>query len=337
MQHSVFVGDKSIFSDWLKEEGWRDDKFDGFPVFKSKSSRCAVFGLGTRYTALIAVVVGMFINFVACGSQFYKSSLKDDTRTATSNDAAANDPTSPTFGLHSPGGWFKLPIHFQFSSELSASQKSGLVAAMHIWETAVGKPLFVLDGIQQGVTGDSFKDLYSSLQDDINGHYLDDNWAKTGKKNEVLATTIWNNERGDASKIQTADIRFNSDHYVIGDALAATIASEGDREVVDMTTLATHELGHFLGLTHDPPQPDLPVNDPYSIMNPSVYIGKGLANRRLSRGDLQRIQKIYGCAGDSCDIEKTLEKIDEMSRAETDAKDRAPTMQDTAALREKTP
>jgi len=69
--------------------------------------------------------------------------------------------------------------------------------------------------------------------------------------------------------------------------------------VVDMESLALHELGHLLGLGHIPA-----AVDPYSIMNPSLLIGEGLANRRVSRGDIERIQKIYGCVGKACNIDE---------------------------------
>jgi len=118
-----------------------------------------------------------------------------------------------------------------------------------------------------------------------------------------LATTIWDNDPNDPDKILTADIRFNSDFYNIGDSLSGKNPSE--KEMVDMQTLALHELGHLLGLAHI----DSSI-DPQSIMNPSVFIGEGLANRRLSKGDIERIQKIYGCIGESCAVEKILAALD---------------------------
>ena len=152
--------------------------------------------------------------------------------------------------------------------------------------------------------GDSFTDLYSSLTDDINGQYLDDDWNKTKKPTYVLATTIWNNGP-DYSLITKADIRFNNEHYIIGNSL--TNSASDTKEVVDMQSLALHELGHFLGLAHI----DTDV-DSLSIMNPSLFIGEGLTSRRLSRGDIERIQLVYGCEGKACDIEKLMAESEEM-------------------------
>lgn len=273
--------------------------------------------LTLRYFILIGGLAALFSGFVACGSQFYKVSLVEDSHSrpvsgsgasGAQNEEPTTDPGSAFYGLHSPEGWTgNLPIHFRVDYTITSEQKQGLVTAMHIWEQAVGRQLFTFDGIHTGVTGDTFKDLYSSLDDGINGHYFDDNWGKTGKPTVVLATTIWDNDSVDVKRITTADIHFNRQYYVIGDSL--TEKAVGQREVVDMETLALHELGHFLGLTHIPP-----TVDPQSIMTPSLFIGEGLSNRHLSRGDIERIQKIYGCQGDACDIDKTLDAIDALSR-----------------------
>ena len=86
--------------------------------------------------------------------------------------------------------------------------------------------------------------------------------------------------------------------------------SEADRQVVDMQSLAIHELGHLLGLAHVDEE-----IDPISVMNPSLFIGEGLTSRKLSRSDIVRIQTIYGCEGAACDIDALIE---EQEHAEAD-------------------
>ncbi len=258
-----------------------------------------------RYSLFILIVGGLFTNFVACGAQMYQVSLKDDTQ--LQKDDVSKDPSSAEYGLHSPHGWSTLPIQFKVDQSLTPEQKTGLVKAMATWEMAVGKKLFVFQGVHNGVSGDSFPDLYSSLGDNVNGHYLDGHWDKTGKETVVLATTIWENSREDQKKIATADIRFNSNYYLIGNAVTAV--SEDSREVVDMQTLAMHELGHLLGLTHI-----IASVDRNSVMSPTVFIGPGLTNRLLSKGDIERAQKIYGCEGSACDIDATLAAINSLQR-----------------------
>lgn len=257
----------------------------------------------TKYLLIAAAIVAAFTNFIACGAQFYKVSLEGDHDPKSGVEAAnSDDPSSPEFGLHAPSGWLNLPIRYKSDPNMAKAQLVALQAAMRTWETAVGKSLFQYEGVHTGVTGDYFPDLYSSLTDRINGHYYDGHWKKTGKANNILATTIWNNPGNAYQSIDAGDIRYNSEIYFISDALKDRPIDQ--REIVDMQSLATHEIGHLLGLAH--------IQETYdssSIMNPSILIGEGLASRSISVGDIKRIQKIYGCENTSCDAEQTARAI----------------------------
>lgn len=251
--------------------------------------------LTVKYLGLVTAFIAAFVYFVACGSQLYQVSLVGD-HDEKKISADATDPDSARYGLHAPEGWAKLPIPFVIDAQMSEEQQEGLKTAMALWETAVGKRLFEFKG-KDSKSGDSFRDLYGSLADNTNGNYLDQHWQKTGKAQVVLATTIWDINPANSKQIKTADIRFNDEFYIIGDSYRAKLKAVGDtREYADMVTLALHETGHFLGLTHI--EKDY---DRYSIMNPTIYIGEGLANRQLSCGDIARIQQIYGCAGAACE------------------------------------
>lgn len=257
-----------------------------------------------KYSAIMCSTAIVFLNFVACGAQMYQVSLEED-HDQTKVPSYAKNPSSQYYGLHAADGWQILPIPFKTGFTLNADQKMGLKECIDIWETAVGKKLFKYLG-PDNKDGDSFSDLYSSLTDTTNGHYLDQDWDKTGKSNMVLATTIWDTSSQNRDQILTADIRFNTQHYIIGDAFTIIPDSDENREVVDMTTLCLHELGHMLGLTHVDKK-----YDHLSIMNPTIYIGEGLANRNLSCGDVKRIQQVYGCAGEACDQKATCEKFEQ--------------------------
>lgn len=235
-------------------------------------------------------VTTAFVNFISCGAQNYKQSLSDDHQTQSESEAANSaDPDSPEFGLHAPSGWQNLPIAYSVEKNFTEEQLKGLQAAMATWETAVGKQLFAYKG-KSNDTGAAYPDLFSSLSDSLNNMYDDDNWKKNNKTDMVLATTIWGNRDNDYKVITTADIHYNTQLYFIANAL--TSRSKDTREIVDMQSLATHEIGHLLGLAHvDEKQDDS------SIMNPALYIGEGMATRALSVGDITRIQKIYSCSG----------------------------------------
>lgn len=277
---------------------------------------------GIRYAVLVGGVMTLFMNFIACGAQLYQVSLTEDHE-PQQIPTTATDPASPTYGLHAPNGWKSLPVHFKVGMSLTPEQQQGLIRAMGTWELAAGRKLFIFEGVHDGVTGDSFNDLYSSLEDGVNGHYLDEHWSKTGKPSIVLATTIWDNDPADARAIQAADIRFNSNFYNLGDSFKSRATDE--REVVDMQTLALHELGHLLGLAHINAQ-----IDSFSIMTASLYIGEGLANRRLSKGDIERLHRIYGCDGASCDVEATLARIELADRQSRSQQAQATTKATTA-------
>lgn len=255
--------------------------------------------IGSKYVILTGALLFLFVNFIACGSHFYKVNLREDIHDDLPESAL--DPSSALYGIHAANGWYEIPISFRIGEKFDHLQKDALLKAIGSWEKVVGKKLFHFEGVHKGVSGDSFKDLYSSLEDGINGHYIDSNWRKTHKPTVVLATTIWDNLGSGA--IGRADIRFNAENYIIGDSLA--LASQGNKEVVDMQSLAAHEIGHLLGLAH--------VNNninPYSIMNPTLFIGEGLTSRKLSRGDIVRIQTIYGCEDRACDIDALVEDIE---------------------------
>ena len=53
-------------------------------------------------------------------------------------------------------------------------------------------------------------------------------------------------------------------------------------------------------------------------MNPAIYIGAGLTNRRLSVDDIDRIQKIYGCESDSCDLDATFARLEDRALKDFD-------------------
>ncbi len=64
-----------------------------------------------------------------------------------------------------------------------------------------------------------------------------------------------------------------------------TNVHESDSNHPPLTMIFVHEIGHSLGLTHDP-------EDVYSIMFPSFFTGS--KKHKLSKRDINRIQGLYG-------------------------------------------
>ncbi len=252
------------------------------------------------YSTMMFSVASVMGGYVACGAPTYRVPVHGDggTTSATSsnrpeNVAASGDRTmnggAALVGVHSQAGWSRSgkPIEFYTSVDLSPAVVNQLQKAMESWEKALGKQLFDYKGIEPK-RGSDFSTLYQPLNDQINGHYFDLSWStSTGKSAAVLATTIWENSPSDAQSIVKADIRYNAENYVFGDALNEF--GQGKRTIVDLESLALHELGHLLGLSHVSAD-----DDRYSVMNPSLFIGEGMATRKLSRGDIERVRSIYG-------------------------------------------
>ena len=97
-----------------------------------------------KYLIGAGTLVFSFVNFVACGSQLYQVSVRDDLDTTRVRQANPqyNDPESTLYGIHAASGWRSLPISFQLGTDMDYNQKQELLAAMQKWEWATGKSLF---------------------------------------------------------------------------------------------------------------------------------------------------------------------------------------------------
>lgn len=228
----------------------------------------------------------IFFIVLFCGSQ-------------TNNVNSSSQKTENPLGIHSQDGWKNsLPIKYTISIEMTDTQHQYLKNAMQSWEKAVGKKLFEFEGTDPH-KGIDFSDLYEPLKMGLNGHFFDMTWAKsTGKPNSVLATTVWENDSNMPQAILHSSIRYNQEHYIFGDATKDQ--SQDKKTIVDMQSLCTHELGHFLGLSHVPS-----TSDSSSIMNPTLKIGEGNINRFISSGDVDRVRSIYG-VGDSTQSQEVI-------------------------------
>lgn len=185
------------------------------------------------------------------------------------------------YGIHAPGGWETQPIVLRFEERVSAPVREGVIKAASTWNNAIGFELLTFEGTAANFKGT----LYGRLDDEISTVGVESHWCRTNKPNLVLGTAIWNNSKSDPTKLTSADLVLNDQYYIIGNSLE--LKSDGNREVVDAESLALHELGHLLGLTHTPSYAG------GSVMSPNVFIGDGIVSRQLFELDVARVRFLY--------------------------------------------
>lgn len=182
--------------------------------------------------------------------------------------------------IHSTNGWKTLPIRYKFGKNFPPLLRIQIERAINTWETALERQVFQFTGSDER-SGDMFLGLYTPLDDDVMGFYTAHNWEETtGKQPDILASCIWENDPDDISLIIKADIRFNLEYYQYGDAL-------NEDNVIDMETVALHEIGHMLGLEHS----DAITQS--SIMYSLIETSSGKTFRSLSDYDKQHLKQIY--------------------------------------------
>lgn len=142
------------------------------------------------------------------------------------------------------------------------------------------------------------QDNVSSFIKKINDWFdLNKDGVVSSAENQTLAITAY--AYNDASlKLQKADFLFN---YKIFGSRFADISTNPGATKIDLESVITHEMGHFLGLQHI----DASV-DSSSIMNPSL--AANTVKRNLSIKDQCRVNENYGFLFD-CTLETIRDKF----------------------------
>jgi len=223
------------------------------------------------------------------------------------------DPTAPNFGMHAPLGWATVPIMIHLEDTVVEEQKAQIAKAIETWNDAIGFDAIEISR-ESEPAWQAEDGLYGRLRDKKNTiGVVSKRWGSwIGKDAQVLGTAVWDTPKEQPEAISGADIVLNGEHFILGDSEADLDCHSSDscgettdpitesdhseieyvldrpREIVDLESLALHELGHFLGLSHMSYD-----YDSASIMNPQLFVGQGLHKRKLSDGDVERIRRIY--------------------------------------------
>ncbi len=146
-------------------------------------------------------------------------------------------------------------------------------------------------GINLSITERSASSASASAGDDDNTVI----WVRSGWRSlsfrppsNALAVTLLSFDGG-SGEITDADIYFNAESFKW-----AVVDAGSENSYVDIANIATHEIGHFLGLDHS--SEDLFEEDP-DLLNATMYFAStsGETSRRdLSDDDKLAIQTLYG-------------------------------------------
>lgn len=234
---------------------------------------------------LMTKAVGLCVSVVILSGCGKYSGLNPYRKSSDDPDLEENSFFLDQIARHSPKGWKSEPINIFLDERMDEVQVKAAKNVMSYFNDIVGRDLVIVVGSTPSLGAD--KALFDTLDDDVFGIYFRDKWEVTGKTSVVLGTTIWQNDESDIKLIKKADIHLNSDCYNITDAML-DFPTSYEKEIVDFETLLLHEMGHALGLSHIPASMDR-----YSAMSPTVFIGRGLQNRRFSESDKALLRNTY--------------------------------------------
>lgn len=174
--------------------------------------------------------------------------------------------------------WRDLPVHYVINPNNSLLDQTFMGTAIDsgacAWDNATEADLFSLDGVES-------ESSYNVL-DNVNAVCFDDYY---NDPDIIGACMVWYNPATKA--IVEFDIVFETD-FNWGNAGETDEEELGDINIMDLQNIATHELGHALGLA-----------DIYDAQCSDVtmfgYSSEGeTKNRTLEEPDITGIQKLYG-------------------------------------------
>jgi predicted Zn-dependent protease len=126
-----------------------------------------------------------------------------------------------------------LPVHLRVHQSVPPEAKPAILRALAIYKEVLGKEIFVIDTWEADGPEIPQKDGLSTI-------YWLHTWETERSKEQARTTLYWNGDQ-----IYEADIRVNAANFRFD-------FMPGSQAQIDLESLLVHELGHVLGLTHDP-------------------------------------------------------------------------------------
>ena len=276
-----------------------------------------VDGARRLWCYVAAFLLGLTIT-LSCRTLISPSRVEEMEVSVVLDSSASAHSNTP--GIHTPLGWKQLPIRFYISDdEIPPELHKHIYRAMNTWENVVGRRLFAEVTPPPSHRSPSIPQL--GLEDEIMEFRRIDHSSHEQARYSVGQTTAgiaMFRKSATYSRVNpvkkfrlyAADVWFNFRNFYFVN-VNTTSRSPDQRSIADLESVALHELGHVLGLTHVSAD-----RDPDSIMLPSSSLWQ--SHHVPSMQDIANIHYIYGCKGASCDAGRVYDHITNKKRQEKD-------------------
>lgn len=215
-----------------------------------------------------------FINswFLFFSLVFFSSCGKDQSAEVVSSGAAA----SGAAGIAGISGtrWEYDNLNLKIADVFDSSQRNIFVNMGEAWEIAADKNFFNFST----TPNKDYGELFDYLDDGEMGIYRSSGWFDNIGSTALAVNQHVGYKRGTSSYLLHSDIIVNGSG-TFGFSFADTVPAG----FYDLPTIMLHEIGHFLGLSHNSGQ--------HTVMYP--YLKSATANRVLSASDIVEIKSRY--------------------------------------------
>lgn len=181
-----------------------------------------------------------------------------------------------------PAYWKNGQVGFYFHSSVDAPTQNQFRLSFATWQNVPGLSLIIqeLGSVTSAPSSDDGKNTIN---------WITSNWRNLSFRppSNALAVTLLSFDANDGS-ITDADIYFNSESFQWGE-----VGGAGTSSLIDVQNIATHEIGHLLGLDHSS---EKFFEEDEALADATMYYASGAgetSRRSLKADDLAAISALY--------------------------------------------
>lgn len=203
-----------------------------------------------------------------------------------------------------PSYWANGNVGYYFHSSVDAGIQDPFRQAFASWQAVAGVNLVIQELGALGAGANSDDGLNTIVW--VTAAWRDLDFRPPSN---ALAVTLLSFNSGEGT-ISDADIYFNSQNFQWG-----VVAPEGGGALIDIQNIATHEIGHLLGLDHSSEE----FFEPEEVLSDATMYyasGAGEVTRRvLKEDDIYGLRSLYGTSPGAA---PTIGAVSEISRNDDD-------------------